>query len=176
VAVLRRFLHGWLKARDRGKHLKGVFGEPAEKVWHAYRAPGRRGLGQRLRRPWEWSKGHVQATSALEQVQGLCGRAKGYGVAYRHPGGHRTGAMLDRGMRPMDRYFDDGQHPQGSAEACGRHARAWALVYNSRPWGPQARRDNGEWRGPAERLNRHRDHDNGLHNLLVPASLAGYRA
>jgi hypothetical protein len=176
VVVLRCFLHGWLKVRDRGKHLKEVFWELSKKVWHAYHAPDRRSFGQRLRRLWEWSKEHVKATYVLEQVQKLCGRAKEYGAAYRHPGGHRTSTMLDRVMRSMNRYFDDGQHLHGSKEACEQHVRAWALLYNFRPWGPEARRDNGDWHSPAERLNRHRYHDNWLHNLLVSASLAGYRA
>jgi hypothetical protein len=176
VVVLRCFLHGWLKVRDRGKHLKEVFWELSQKAWHAYHAPDRRSFGQRLRRLWEWSKEHVQASYVLEQVQKLCGRAREYGVAYHHPGGHRTSAMLDRVMRSMNRYLTDGQSLHGSAEACGRHVRAWALLYNFRPWGPEARRDNGGWQSPAERLNQHRYHDNWLHNLLVSASLAGYRA
>jgi hypothetical protein len=36
--------------------------------------------------------------------------------------------------------------------------------------------EDGGWQSPAERLNQHRYHDNWLHNLLVSASLAGYRA
>ena len=111
----------------------------------------------------------------LEQVEKLCGRAPEYGAAYQHPGGHRTSTMLDRVMRSMSRYFDGGQHLHGSPEACGRHVRAWALLYNFRPWGPEAERTNGGWHSPAERLNQHCYHDNWLHNLLVSASLAGYR-
>jgi hypothetical protein len=176
VVILRCFLHGWLKVRDRGKHLKEVYGELSKKAWHAYHAPDRRSFGQRLRRLWEWSKEHVQAAYVLEQVQKLCGRVREYGAAYQHPGGHRTSAMLDRVMRSMNKYLTAGQNLHGSPEACGRHVRAWALVYNFRPWGPEARRDNGGWQSPAERLNQYRYHDNWLHNLLVSASLAGYRA
>jgi hypothetical protein len=175
VVILRCFLHGWLKVRERGKHLKEVFAELSKKAWHAYHAPDRRHFAQRLRRLWEWSKEHVKAAYVLEQVQKLCARAKEYGQAYRHPGGQRTSTMLDRVMRSMNRYFDDGQHLHGSAQACGRHVRAWALLYNFRPWGPEAQRDNGDWHSPAERLNQHRYHDNWLHNLLASASLAGYR-
>jgi len=110
-----------------------------------------------------------------EQVQKLCGRAREYGEAYRHPGGHRTSNRLDRQMRAMNRYFDDGQHRHGTKEACARPVRAWALMQNFRPWGPEAVRDNGGWRSPAERRNRHRYHDDWLQNLLTSASLAGYR-
>jgi hypothetical protein len=110
----------------------------------------------------------------LEQVQKTCGRAKEYGVAYGHPGGHRTSNMLDRVMRGMNRYFDSGQHLHGGVEACGRHVRAWALLFNFRPWHPAVARANGGWRCPAERLNAHRYHDDWLQSLLVSASLGGY--
>jgi hypothetical protein len=49
------------------------------------------------------------------------------------------------------------------------------LLYNFRPWRPATARANGGWRCPAERLNRHRYHDDWLHNLLASASLGGYR-
>jgi hypothetical protein len=83
--------------------------------------------------------------------------------------------MLDRVMRAMNRYFDDGQHLHGSKAACGRHVRAWALLHNYRPWHPAVARNNGVWRSPAERLNRHRYHDDWLQNLLISASLGGFR-
>ena len=76
---------------------------------------------------------------------------------------------------PMNRYFADGQHLHGSEGACGLHVRAWALLYNFRPWHPATARANGGWRSPAERLNQHRYHDCWLQNLLVSASLNGYR-
>jgi hypothetical protein len=174
VVLLRCFLHGWLNIRSRGK-LTEAFAELSAKVWAAYRAPERRAFAQRLRRLWEWAREQVKGSWVLEQVRKLCGRSKEYGVAYRHPGGHRTSNMLDRVMKGMSRYFEDGQHLHGSEEAGGRHVRAWALLHNFRPWGPQAVRDNGGWRSPAERLNGYRYHDDWLQNLLVSASLGGYR-
>jgi hypothetical protein len=174
VVLLRCFLHGWLNIRSRGK-LSAAFTALSEKVWDAYHALNRRSFGQRMRRLWEWSKQNVQTAWVLEQVQKLCGRAKEYGLAYRHPEGHRTSNMLDRVMRAMNRYFDDGQHLHGSKEACARHCRAWALLHNFRPWHPATARVNRGWRSPAERLNQHRYHDDWLQNLLVSASLGGYR-
>lgn len=111
----------------------------------------------------------------LEQVSKLCGRAWEYGLSYAYPGGHRTSNMLDRVMRAMNRYFDDGQHLHGSATACARHGRAWALLHNFRPWHPAVVRAKGGVDSPAFQLNQHHYHDNRLHNLLVSASLAGYR-
>jgi hypothetical protein len=175
VVILRCFLHGWLNIRARAKHLKEVFGAVSERAWHAYHAPDRRRFAQRLRRLGEWARRQVKAAWVREQVRKLCGRGREYGQAYAHPGGHRTSNMLDRVMRAMNRYFDSGQHLHGSAPACDRHARAWALLHNYRPWHPAVARDNGGHESPAVRLNKHRYHDNWLHNLLVSASLAGYR-
>jgi hypothetical protein len=174
VVVLRCFLHGWLSIRNRGKLSEG-FATLSEKVWDAYRAATRRSFAQRLRRLWEWARGQVSTAWVLEQVKKLCGRAREYGEAYRQAGGHRTSNMLDRVMRGMNRYFDDGQHLHGGEEACERHCRAWALLFNFRPWNPATARANSGWRSPAERVNKHRYHDNWLHNLLASASLAGFR-
>jgi hypothetical protein len=174
VVTLRCFLHGWLNVRSRGK-LSGGFAQLSERVWRAYRARTRRSFGQRMRRLWEWAQANVSAAWVLEQVKKLCGRAKEYGEAYAHPGGHRTSNALDRVMRAMNRYFDCGQHLHRSAPACGRHVRAWALLFNFRPWHPAVARASGGWRCPAERLNRHRYHGDWLQNLLASASLAGYR-
>jgi hypothetical protein len=175
VVILRCFLHGWLSIRDRAKHLGEVFWTLGEKVWNAYHAPDRRGFAQRLRRLGEWAARQVTVSRVLEQVRKLCGRSQEYGVAYRHPGGHRTSNMLDRVMRAMNRYYEDGQHLHGSKEACERHSRAWALLHNYRPWHPAIARANDGYASPAERLNQHCYHKQWLNNLLVSASMAGYR-
>ena len=168
------FLHAYLKVRDRAKHLKEGFGEVSRRVWEAYHAPDRRSFAQRLRRLKQWSTKNLTGV-VLENILNLCGKRDRWSVAYRHPGGHRTSNMLDRVMRGMNRYFDRGQHLHGSPEACRLHCRAWALLYNFTPWHPATARKNQDWRCPAERLTRHRYHDCRLQNLLISASLGGYR-
>lgn len=174
VVILLCFLHGWLKIRDRAKHLKEQFAEVSRRVWEAYHAPDRRRFAQRLRRLRQWATQHL-AGIVLEKVLDLCGKRDRWAIAYRHPDGHRTSNMLDRQMRGMNRYFEAGQHLHGSREACRRHCRAWALLSNFRPWHPATTRKNHGWRSPAERLNQHRYHDCWLQNLLISASLGGYR-
>jgi hypothetical protein len=174
AVVLRCFLHGWLNIRDRGKHLKEVFRAVGDKVWHAFGARSRRQMAQRLRRLREWAVGSLTGP-VLEQVLKLCDRAREYGLAYDHPGCHRTSNMLDRVMRAMNRYFEDCQHLHGSVRAASQHCRAWALLYNFIPWSPATAKHNNGCQCPAERLNQHRYHDNWLQNLLASASLAGFR-
>lgn len=174
VALLRCFWHGWLNMRRRGK-LNEAFRELSERVWEAFAAPSRRSFAQRMRRRWEWTQAHVKGAWLLEAVQKMCGRSKESGAASSHPGGPRTSNMLDRVMRSRSRYFEDGQHLHGSDQACARHCRAWALLCNFRPWHKATERANNSWRSPAERLNKHRYHEDWLQNLLVSASLGGYR-
>ena len=174
IVVTRCFLHGWLNIRDRSKHLKDVFETLGDKVWNVFRAENRRSMTQRMRRLREWAKKTLTG-AVLDQVMKLCNRSKEYAETHDHPGCHRTSNMLDRVMRAMNRYFEDGQHLHGSKEAAGRRCRAWALMYNFTPWSPATAKANGGYECPAERLNQHRYHDNWLDNLLVSASLAGIR-
>jgi hypothetical protein len=174
VVILQCFLHAWLKVRERGKHLKDQFAEASRRVWEAYHAPDRRSFGQRVRSLRTWAKGNLDGV-VLEKVLDLCKKRDRWSIAYRHPGGRRTSNMLDRLMRGMNRYFDHGQHLHGSRRACREHCRAWALLWNFAPWHPATARKNHDWRSPAERLNRHRYHECWLQNLLISASLGGYR-
>jgi hypothetical protein len=174
VVILQCFLHAWLKIRDRGKHLKEQVTEVSRRVWEAYHAPDRRSFAPRLRSLRQWAIPHLTGI-VLEKVLDLCGKRDRWSIAYRHPDGHRTSNMLDRLMRGMNRSFDRGQHLHGSREACRLHCRAWALLWNFTPWHPATTRKNQGWRCPAERLNQHRYHDCWLQNLLISASLGGYR-
>jgi len=174
VVVLQCFLHAWLKIRDRAKHLKTKFSDISQKVWHAYHAPNGRSFSQRIRHLRTWAKKELKGI-VQEKVLDLCNKRDMWKIAYNYPDGHRTSNMLDRVMRAMNRYFFDGQHLHGSLEASKLHCRGWVLLYNFAPWSPATTKNNGGWTSPAERLNKHRYHDNWLQNILISASLGGYR-
>lgn len=174
AAILRCFLHAWLKIRDRAKHLDDLFFEIGERVWNAYHASDRRSFSQRIRSLRNWASGCLTGI-VLDKVIDLCDKRDLWTIAYDHPDCHRTSNMLDRLMRSMNRYFEDGQHLHGSRDAADQHCRAWALLHNFSPWHPATARANEGWQSPAERLNKHRYHDNWLQNLLISASHAGYQ-
>ena len=174
IIVLRCFLHAWLKIRDRAKNLKEKFYELSRQVWHVYHGDNKRSFAQRLRHLASWASQNVSGI-ILEAVQDLCAKKKLWLTAYDYPKAHRTSNMLDRVMRPMNRYFFAGQHLHGSIDTNEKHVRAWALLWNFTPWHPAITKANDGWRCPAERLNKHRYHDNWLQNLLLSASLGGYR-
>lgn len=171
--IIRCFLHGWLSIRD-GCKKHAEFKTASDKIWDAYDAPDRRTFAQRLRRVCEWAKKTLKGV-ILEKVVNLCSRAKEYGAAYQVPQGHRTSNALDRIMKHMNQYFDGCQHLHGYKEAAEQHCRAWAILHNFAPWSPATAKANDGWLCPAERLNQRCYHSNWLHNLLVSASLSGFR-
>jgi len=82
--------------------------------------------------------------------------------------------MLDRVMRSMNGYFDGGQHLHGKTQAAQRHARAWHCCTTSL----LGTRDGACQRLPQPGRAPQTDTGimtNWLHNLLVSASLAGFR-
>lgn len=174
VVLLRCFLHAWLKVRERAKRRSELLFEVSEKIWDAYEAPDRATFRQRIRELRSWAAKHLTGV-VHDKALDLCAKQELWLLAYDHPGGHRTSNMLDRLMRSMNRYFEAGQHLHGSRDACDAHCRAWALLYNFSPWHPATAKINDGWQSPAERLNQNRYHDNWLQNLLISASLGGYR-
>jgi hypothetical protein len=174
AVLLRCFLHGWLKIRDRGQNLKAVLVALSTRIWEAYHAPDKRTMAQRLRRLSEWAKPRLGGVVGAE-VEALCRKSRLWQQAYDHPGGHRTSNMLDRLMRPMHRYWVAGQRLHGGVTSSERHVRGMALLGNFAPWHPAVAQRHGGWRSPAEWLNQHRYQTSWLQNLLIAASLGGYR-
>jgi hypothetical protein len=175
IAVIQCFLHAFLKIRNRAKHLGDLFWTIGEKVWGAYHAPNRRSFSQRIRSLKHWAANTLTAGPAKDKVLDLCKKRNRWSVAYNYPTAHRTSNMLDRLMRFMDRYFFDGQHLHGSHEASNLGCRAWALLWNFAPSHPRVVAAHEGRQSPAERLNRQKYHDCWLQNLLVSASMGGYR-
>jgi len=176
VTIILCFLHAYLKIRDRAKHLKGTFDALRERVWGAYHAPDARSFSQRLRRLREWAEAHVDKAVVREKVLALCGKRAAFLVAYAHPGCRRTSNPVDRVLRRLDYHLYCGQHLHGSTGAAGLGLRGWALIHNFAPSCPEVVRGSPGLRSPAERLNGRRYHAEWLQNLLVSASLGGYRS
>jgi hypothetical protein len=175
VTLILCFLHASLKIRERAVHLKETFDGLRDRVWESYHAPNARSFSQRLRRLREWAKDHVDKEVVREKVLALCNKRRAFVRAYAHPGCHRTSNPVDRLLRRLDYHPYCGQHLHGSTTAAEQGLRGWALIHNFAPSCPETVRDSAGLRSPAERLNGMRYHAEWLQNLLISASLGGYR-
>lgn len=175
IAIIRCFLHAFIKVRDRCKKWGDLYTQIGTAVWDAYDAPTKRAFSQRIRRLREWAQETLDEGVVLDKLLALCEKAPLFAQAYDHPSAHRTSNMVDRLMRWQDRYLFSRQYFHRSWEAAELGIRAWAILRNFRPYCPRAigKRTDGDC--AAERLNGFRYCDSWLENLRVSSSMCGYR-
>jgi len=177
AVIICCFLHVYIKIRDRGKKkYKEIFDEVATKLWDCYEAVNKASFSQRIRRLLEWCKKTKAPDVFLKPIEKLREKIDKYKVAYDFPKALRTSNMIDRLMQRMDRHLFSTQYFHGSMLSAELSIRGWALIQNFAPYNPQTVKKLNGIQCPAERLNQFRYHDNWLHNLLISASLGGYRS
>jgi len=176
VTLILCILHIFISMRDRlRRKAHDLLKTIGEYFWDCYHSPDKFHFAQRIRRFCEWAK----KTSSLpgvvfEKIQKLRKNRSLFGVAYDFPEAHRTSTMLDRAMQRMDRHLFTTQYFHGKKSSAELSIRGWTLIYNFAPWNPYTQKLSG-WQSYAEQLNGARYHDNWLQNLLISASLGGFR-
>ena len=171
------FLHVFIKIRDRArKKYQDIFHEAASKLWNCYHAETKVSFSQRIRRLIEWCQKEKVPAVISNPIEKLRKNIDKYKVAYDFPKAHRTSNMIDRLMQRMDRHLFSCQYFHGSMSSAELSIRGWALIQNFAPYNPRTIKKLNGSQSPAERLNKSKYHDNWLHNLLISASLGGYRS
>jgi hypothetical protein len=174
VVLIACFLHAFLKIRDRCKRLEDHCADLCRRVWEAYHAPDHQQFQAKCDALKTWAVQTLPAGAGLDAVLKLCGRAPEFIQAYAYPTAHRTSNMLDRLMDHMDRVFYGARYFHGHLMTMEYSVRAGALLSNFLPYSPRAA-VTAQYHSPAHKLNGFVYHDKWLHNLLVSASLGGYR-
>ncbi len=177
ITIIQCFLHAFIKVRDRAlKKLNDSFREISEKVWDCYNAETKGSFSQRIRRMKQWATDNVPESIMKEKLLDLCKKSKLWSKYYDFPDAYRTSNALDRLMRFMDRHIFSHQSFHSTSEKATLNMRAYALIHNFSPSNPQTINKYEGKASPAERLNEFKYHENWLHNLLISASLGGYRS
>ncbi len=177
VVIVCCFLHVYIKIRDRAKkRYRDIFTQVATKLWDCYHAENKHSFSQRVRRLVEYCKNNEAPDVILKPIKKLRKNIVAYSVAYDHPKAHRTSNMIDRLMQRMDRHLFSTQYFHGSRAAAELSIRGWTLIQNFAPSNPRTVQKYNGLQSPAERLNKFHYDTNWLHNLLISASLGGYRA
>ncbi len=177
IVIICCFLHVFIKIRDRAKKKhKDIFLQVSSKLWECYRGVNKYEFSQRIRRLIEWCKENNAPDVITSPIKKLRQNLADYKMAYDHPDAHRTSNMLDRLMQRMDRHLFSTQYFHGTLSAAELSIRGWALINNFAPSNPRTIHLHNGYRSPAERLNKFRYHETWLHNLLISASLGGFRS
>lgn len=176
IVIIQCFLHAYIKIRDRAlKKMQDIFKEIGEKVWDCYKATNKRSFSQRIRRVKQWAIKRVPDSIMKEKLLDLCSKCNLWIKYYDFPEAHRTSNALDRLMKFMNRHKFAHQGYHSSVEATNLNIRAYALIYNFAPSCPETVKNHNNMASPFERLNMFKYHENWLQNLLIAASLGGYR-
>jgi len=173
VTPLLCFLHSFIKIRSRCKN-QPFFPELSKQVWDIYHSPDKATFKTNLQAFHKWAQATLPAGPALEAVLKLCARQDQFLKAYDFPAAYRTSTTLDRQMDLMNRYLFSTKYFHGHLSSAEDGLRAWALLHNFQPYCPRAKVAKN-FISPAHRLNGFVFHPCWLQNLLVSASMAGYR-
>ena len=177
IFVICCFLHVFIKIRDRSsKKYRELFDIVSDKIWDCYKAQSKSSFSQRVRRLYEWANKERTPDVILKPIKKLKENLSKYSKAYDLPGCHRTSNMVDRLMQRMDRHLFSTLYFHGNLKSAELSIRGWALIYNFAPCNPRTVMKHEGWCSPAERVNRFRYHENWLQNLLISASMGGFRS
>jgi len=176
ITIILCFLHAFLKIRDRATPaLAECFAPVSQKVWGAYRAPGKAAFAQRLRRLREWAERTLPDSPMKRHTLDLCAKRAQFSRSYDHARAHRASNLVDRLMKFLDRACFNAQYFHGTLASAESRVRALALLWNFCPSSPRTVKKYHGQRCPAERLNGKRYADNWLENLLISGSMNGLR-
>jgi hypothetical protein len=174
ITIILCFLHGFIKIRDRCKRMKTHFSEICTRVWDAYHAVDKLAFLEKINDLKTWASKTIEKGAGLDAILKLCNRTPEFVKAFDHPSAYRTSNMIDRHMDPLDRYLYSDKYFHGHLMTAEYDVRAWALLHNFHPYCPRSRVAS-QYQSPAHKLNGFVYHDNWLQNLLVSASMGGYR-
>jgi hypothetical protein len=110
-----------------------------------------------------------------EKILELCRKAPRFKVAFSYPGAHRTSNALERFMNYQDRILYAMQYFHGTKDSAVLYLRSMALIWNFNPYGAKTQSHFPGRVSPFEDINGFHYHENWLQNMLVAASMKGWR-
>ncbi len=174
VVIIICFLHAFIKIRNCCKHLKSQFHEICDKVWDIYHSIDKLNFMDQVNELKSWAKDSIESEVSLQSILKLCDKANQFVKTYEHPKAYRTSNMLDRIMDQQDRFIYSCKYFHGHRMSSEYSVRSWALLYNFSPYCDRSKISK-KFKSPAHYINGFVYHDNWLQNLLISASMRGFR-
>lgn len=174
ITIILCFLHAFINIRSRCKTSKEHFHTITAKVWDTYHSPNPKLFLENVIKLQIWAKDTLPDGSALQAILKLCSKSPYFLLAYFHPSAYRTSNMIDRHMEPLNRYLFSCKYYHGHLLSAEYAIRAWALLHNFWPYCPRSNVARF-YQSPVHKFNDRIYHHNWLHNLLISASMGGFR-
>lgn len=170
ITIVLCYLHGFLKVRDR------CFKEFTlhKRIWEVYHATSSEEFHQRMESFKAWFSSQKWKAYVVEMTAKLWKRADQYAVAYEHPECYRTSNQVDRPMNRIKRVLYSGRGLHGHRKSSELRLRGIALLNNFRPFAPRSNVER-DTTCPAHRLSGKLYSKNWVENLMLAASMRGYK-
>ena len=178
TALVLCFLHSVIKIRQvtqKEPQKKALM----DKVWKVYQAADAKGFDEAVMNLETWTKDNIKSESIKERVFKIGKRKEEFKVAFTAPTAMRTTNMVDRLMKPLDRFLFMKQYFHGDFASAQLALTAFALCLNFAPFCPRTMSDGrgegvkGTFESRAQELNLKVYDKHWLLNLLASGSTKG---
>lgn len=174
ITIVLCFLHAFLKVRQVGKNLKDKFYDLGNLLWSAYRQVSAIEFKQGLQEALVWAQTNLPNNeNILAKVKEIIAKQEAYAISFQQDGCYRTSNQIDRPMNMLDRYVYQTRYFHGHLATAQQKIRAWAMIYNFMPFTDRSKKVKKASR--FEELNGFIYHKSWLQNMLIAASMNGFR-
>jgi hypothetical protein len=173
------FLHSVIKIRQvaqKEPQKKELF----DKLWNIYRSETPQLFDSQVVDLQKWSVLNTEKQSVKDHIAKIVTRKEEFKTAFDCPTAKRTTNMVDRLMKPIDRFLFMKQYFHGDYKNAELMLDAVALVLNFMPYAPRTacqhkKSDSQRGYSKAHDINQKHFDENWLNNLLTHASCNGLR-
>lgn len=175
IVLILCFLHSYIKIRSISK--KEPFrNELFNRVWEAYDADNKPDFIHRITQLDQWAKENINSLTVLAQVEKMRNNVEMFATSFDCDG-KRTSNMVDRAIKPMDKFLSNAQYFHGNLSSAQLTIRAFAIGYNFLPFCQKTAKSKkkGHLLCRAADLNGFVFSECWLENLLISASKNGFK-
>jgi hypothetical protein len=132
IILILCFLHSYIKIRSISKK-EPLKNELFNQVWEAYNADNKTDFINKIAQIDDWAKENINSLTVLAQVEKMKNKAQLFATSFDCQG-KRTSNMVDRAIKPMDKFLSNAQYFHGHLASAQLTIRAFAIGYNFLPF------------------------------------------
>jgi len=132
IVLILCFLHSYIKIRSISKK-EPLKSELFNQVWDAYKADNKTDFIHKIIQIDQWAKKNINSLTVLAQVEKMKNNVQLFATSFDCEG-KRTSNMVDRAIKPIDKFLSNAQYFHGNLSSAQLTIRALAIGYNFLPF------------------------------------------
>ena len=128
IVLILCFLHSYINIRSISKKVP-LKSELFNQVWDAYKADNKTDFIDKITQIDQWAKKNINSITVLAQVEKMKNNAQLFATSFDCEG-KMTSNMVDRAIKPIDKFLSNAQYFHGNLSSAQLTIRALAIGYN----------------------------------------------